>query len=113
MFKELRFCKYSLYSSKWGIKWRRFFEFGLFNLSGFYLKIKKYFYVLSLFYNFFFNGHIHNVVSTLPNVVKIDTEISALSNVTQIKVEIDNIDWRLLNVLNSNVDVHNVAFTLI
>ena len=48
----------------------------------------------------FSNGHIRNVVSTLPNVV-------------QINVEIDNVDSTLLNVVNFNVDVHNVVSTLI
>ena len=46
---------------------------------------------------FFSNGHIHNVVSTLPNVVKINVEngnvVSTLSNVVKINVEIDNVDF--------------------
>ena len=65
---------------------------------------------------FFSNGHIRNVVSTLPNVVKIDDEndiVSTLSNVVQINVEIDNIDSTLLNVANFNVDIHKVVSTLI
>ena len=61
---------------------------------------------------FFSNGHIPNVVSTLPNVVKIDVEndnvVSTLSNVVQV-----NVVSTLLSVVNFNVDVHNVVSTLI
>ena len=64
------------------------------------LKLKN----IILFFNrgliFFSNGHIRNVVSTLPNVVKID-------------VEIHNVVSTLLNVVDFNVDVHNVVSTLI
>ena len=49
---------------------------------------------------FFSNGHIRNVVSTLPNVVKID-------------VENDNVVWTLSNVIQFNVDVHNIVSMLI
>ena len=61
-----------------------------------------------MFACFFFSyGHIHNVVSTLPNVVKIDVEndsiVSRLSKVVQINVEIDDVDSTLFNVVNSNV----------
>ena len=66
---------------------------------------------------FFLNGHICNVVSTLPNVVKIDVEndnfVSTLSNVVQFNIEIHNVVSTLLNVINFNVDVHNVVSTLI
>ena len=48
------------------------------------------------------NGHIHNVVLTLPNVAKIDVVndnvVSTLSNVAQINVKIDNVDSALFNV---------------
>ena len=51
---------------------------------------------------FFSNGHIRNVVSTLPNIVKIyvenDNVVLTLSNVVQINFEIDNVDSTLLNV---------------
>ena len=50
---------------------------------------------------FFTNGHIHNVVSTLPNILKIYVEndvVSTMSDVVQI-----NVDSTLLNVLNFNV----------
>ena len=63
------------------------------------------------------NGHIRNVVLTLPNVVKIDVEndnvVSTLSNVVQFNVEIHNVVSTLLNVVNYNVDVHNVVSTLL
>ena len=66
---------------------------------------------------FFWNGHIRNVVSTLPNVVKIDVEndnvVSTLSNVVQFNVEIHNVVSTLLNVVDFNVDVRNVVSTLI
>ena len=43
----------------------------------------------------FSNGHIHNVVLTLPNFLKIEVEndnvVSTLSNVLQIYIEIDNV----------------------
>ena len=68
-------------------------------------------------YIFFSNGHIRNVVSTLPNVVKIDVEndnvVSTLSNVVQFNVEIHNVVSTLLNVVDFNVDVRNVVSTLI
>ena len=61
---------------------------------------------------FFSNGHIHNVVLTSSNVVKIyvenDNVVSTLYNV-QIIVEMDNADLTLLNVVNLNIDVHNVV----
>ena len=63
------------------------------------------------------NGHIRNVVSTLPNVLKIDFEndnvVPTLTNVVQFNVEICNIVSTLLNVVNINADIHNVVSTLI
>ena len=68
-------------------------------------------------YIFFSNGHIRNVVSTLPNIVKIDVEngndISTLSNVVQFNVEKHNVVSTLLFVVNFNIDIHNVVLTLI
>ena len=65
---------------------------------------------------FFSNGHICNVVSTLPNVVKIDVEndnvVSTLFNVVQFNVEEHNVVSTLFHVINFNVDVHNVDLTL-
>ena len=72
---------------------------------------------LFVFLFFFWNGHIRNVASTLPNVVKIDVEnnnvVSTLPNVVQFNVEIHNVVSMLLNVVNFNVDAHNVVSTLI
>ena len=75
---------------------------------------QKYYHVLDSKFTFhFFNGHIHNVVSTWLNVVQIDVEngnvVSTLANIVQINVEIDNVDSTMFNVVNSNVDVHNEA----
>ena len=79
------------------------------------MKLKNIILYLTLGLLFFSNGHIHNVVLTLPNVLKInvenDTVVSTLSNVVQINVEIDNADSTLLNVVNS--DIHNVVSPLI
>ena len=69
------------------------------NLSPVYsLKLKKYYFVfnsrLNFCFSFFYIGHIHNIVSTLTNVVKIDVEndvFLTLSDVVQINVEKDNV----------------------
>ena len=83
----------------------------------YFLKLKNIILLLNRGLIFFWNGHIHNVVSTLPNVLKIDIEndnvFSTLSNVVQFNVEIDNVVSTLLNVVNHNVDVHIVFSTLI
>ena len=50
-------------------------------------------------FDFFWNGHICNVVSTLSNVV-------------QFNIEIHNVVSTLLNVVDFNVDVRNVVSTL-
>ena len=66
---------------------------------------------------FFSNGHTCNVVSTLPNVAKIDVEndnvVSTLSYVVQFNAEKHNVVSKLFNVVNFNIDVHNVFSTLI
>ena len=59
------------------------------------LKLKNIILFLNRGLIFFFsNARIHNVVSTLPNVVKvyvkIDNVVLMLSNVVQINVEMDN-----------------------
>ena len=81
------------------------------------LKLKNIILFLNRGLIFFSNGHIRNVVSTLPNVVKIDVEndnvVSTLSNVVQFNVEIHNVVSTLLNVVDFNVDVRNVVSTLI
>ena len=73
------------------------------------LKLKNIIFLLTgtlafiylLIYLFIFsNGHIHNVVSKL-------------SNVLQINVEIENVNSALLNVVGFNIDVYNVASLLI
>ena len=93
------------------------------------LKLKTIILFLTrgIIFIFFQNGHSHNVVSTLPNVVKICVENDNVvqmkmiiyvenDNFVQIRVEIqswNSVDSTVLNVLNLNVDVHNVASTLI
>ena len=64
------------------------------------LKFKTIILFLNRCLYFFSNGHIRNVVSTLPNVVKID-------------VEKHNVVSTLFYVVNFNVDKHNVVSTLI
>ena len=85
--------------------------------SSILLEAQKYYSPFESRLNSFLNGHIRNVVSALPNVVKIDVEndnvVSTLSNVVQFNVEIHNVVATLLNVVNFNVDVHNVVSTLI
>ena len=74
------------------------------------LKLKNIILFLNESLISFPDGHIRNVVSTLPNVVKIDVEND---NVVQLNAEIYNVVSALLNVVNFNFDVHNVASTLI
>ena len=77
--------------------------------SAYSLKLKNSILFLTRGLIFFSNDHIHNVVSTLPNVVEIYAEngnvISTLSNVFQTNVEIGNVGSTLLNVVNFNVDI--------
>ena len=81
------------------------------------LKLKNIILFLNRDWFFFSNSHICNVVSTLPNVVKIDVEnknvVSMLSYVIQFNVEIYNVVSTLLNVVNYNVDVRNVVSMVI
>ena len=85
--------------------------------SNIFFKVQKYYFVFESRLIFFSNGHIRNVVSTLPNVVKIDVEndnvVSTLSNVVQFNFEIHKVVSTLLNVVNFSINVHNVASTLI
>ena len=69
--------------------------------SNIFFEVQKYYFVFESRLLFFFsNDHISIVVSTLPNVVKID-------------VENHNIVSTLFYVVNFNVDIHNVVSTLI
>ena len=65
----------------------------------------------------FRNGHFHNIVSTLTNVVKLNVEkdnfVSTLSNVTHINVEIQSVDSMLFDVVNFNIEIQNVVSTFI
>ena len=85
--------------------------------SGIFFEAQKNYFAFELTFNFFLNGHIHNVVSTLPNFVKIDVEddnvVSTLSNVIQFNVEKHKVVSTIFNVVNFNVDVHNAGSPLI
>lgn len=77
----------------------------------------KYYFVFDskivYYYYIFFKLSFHNVVSALPNVVKIDGEngkfVSTLSDVVQINFETDNVCSTLFNAVNFKFDVHNVV----
>ena len=83
----------------------------------FSLKLKNIILLLNRCLIFFSNGHIRDIVLTLPNVVKIDAKndnvVLTLSSVVQFNVEKHNVVSTLFNVLNFNGDVHNVVSTLI
>ena len=85
--------------------------------SNIFLEVQKYYFVFESRLIFFSNGHICNVVSTLPNAVKIDVEngnvVSTLSNVVQFNVEKHNVVSTLFYVVNFNVGIHNVVSILI
>ena len=67
-------------------------------------------------YIFFSNSHIHNVVSTLHSVVKIDVEndnvVLTLSNIVQFNVEKYNVVSTLFYVGNFNVDIQQRCFNV-
>ena len=96
-----------------GKNWRRFWVQHIPWSS----KILFCFWIEASFFFFFWNGHICRVVSTLPNVVKINIEnnnvVLTLSNVVQFNVETHNVVSTFLTVVNFNVDEHNVVSTLI
>ena len=79
--------------------------------------LEVYVLFIYLFIYLFSNGHIHNVVLTLPNIVIIDVEsdniVSTLSKVVEINVEIDNLGSMLFSIVNPFTDAHNVVSTLI
>ena len=85
--------------------------------STYSLKLKNIILFLNRGLYFVSNGHIRNVVSTLPNVVKINVEndnvVSMLLNVVEFNVEKHNVVSTLLYIVNFNVDIHNVVSTLI
>ena len=65
----------------------------------FSLKLKNIIWFLNQGFIFFSNGHISNVVWTLPNVVKVD-------------VENDNLFWRCLTLFNSTLKYNVVSFNV-
>ena len=88
-------------------------------LNEIYWKLKDVILFLTqgLFINFFSNSHIHNVVSELRNVIKIDMEnddaVLMLLDVVQVNnVGIDEVDLTLFNLVNSSVDKH-IVLTLV
>ena len=85
--------------------------------SSIFFEAQKYYFVFESSLNFFSKDHINNVVSMLPDVVKIDVEndniVSTLPNVVQFNAKTHNVVSTLLNVVNYNFDVHNIVSTLI
>ena len=85
--------------------------------SSVFFEAQKYYFVFQSRLNFFSNSHICNVVSTLPNVVKIvvenDNVVLTLSNVVQFNAEKHKFVSTSINVVNLYADVHNVVSTLI
>ena len=79
--------------------------------SSIFFEAQKYCFVFESRLIFFSNGHIRNVVLTLPNAVKIDVEndkvASTLSNLIQCNVEKHNVVSTLFNIVNFNVGLHN------
>ena len=76
--------------------------------SSIFFEAQKHYSVFNWGLIFVSNGHIGNVVSTLPKVVKIDVEndnVSTLSNVVQFNVEKHNAVSTLFKVVNFNVDL--------
>ena len=85
--------------------------------SSIFFEAQKYYFVFESSLNFFSKDHINNVVSMLPDVVKIDVEndniVSTLPNAVQFNAKTHNVVSTLLNVVNYNFDVHNIVSTLI
>ena len=98
---------FSKFLWKWEVKSTRIWnvslklEFSVFNFS--FLFLFFFLFFSKIFFSSFEsfpNSHIYNVVSTLINVVKL-------------QVENNNGSSKLFNVVNFNVDIHNVVSTLI
>ena len=85
--------------------------------SNIFFGVQKYFVFESRLLFFFSNVQIRNVVSTLPNVVKIDVEndnvVSTFSNVAKFNVEKYNVVSTLFYIANFKVPIQNVVSTLI
>ena len=84
--------------------------------SNIFFEVQKYYFVFESRFIFLFKWSFCNVVSTLPNVVKIDVEndvVSMLSNIVQFNVEKHNVVSTLFYVVNFNIDIHNVVSTSI
>ena len=81
------------------------------------LKFKNIILFLNRCLYFFSSDHIHNVVSMLPNVVKIDVKndnvVLTLSNVIQFNVEKHNVVSMLFYAVNFNVDIRYVVSTFV
>ena len=89
--------------------------------------MKKYFFLVALKYFIDFNSsfifhifvfsHIHKVVLTLFNAVKLDVKNNSvalmLPNFVNINAKIYNVGSTLFNVLNFKVDGHNIVSMLV
>ena len=107
---------------KFLLKWGKTEDFE----SSIFLEAQKYYFAFESRLNFFSSGHIRNVVSTLPNVVKIDVEndnvVLTLSNLVQFNVETQrcfNVDehfkfqrWRTQRFFNVDLTLCDVATNL-
>ena len=104
---------------KWGIKWIKYWVAAQTLTSSnsnfyVYLEHKNISLVTKFIFQLFDSHDIHNVVSTLANVIKIGVENdNILLTLSNIKAEIHNIDSILFNVVNLSVDVYIIISTLI
>ena len=82
-------------------------------MSHLFLRLKNIFCSFQLFEY----CHIHNIVSTLINAVKLGIEnnniVWRLSNIVNINTEIGNTDSTLFGVVSFNIAIHNVLSTFI
>ena len=88
--------------------------------SSIFFEAQKCYFVFESRLNFFSNDHVRNVVSTSPSDMKIDVEnenvVSTLSNVVQFNVQIHNIvesckfqRWRTQRCFNVDLTLCDVA----